>query len=119
MKKSEAIQLFGSKSATAAAIGISAQAVSDWPDELSPAIADRVVAARAKQLGLLPALIGAPAEGSAPILPPKHPETPPRDPVPQARAAEPRRKQQRRITPDRRDGNDRRAQNTEAPGNPA
>lgn len=50
MKKDQAIQLLGgSVSAAAAAIGINPQAVTQWPDELPPRIADRVVAALAKR----------------------------------------------------------------------
>lgn len=49
MKKSEAIHLLGGNIASAAkAIGISYQAVSKWPDELSPKIQDRVTAALAR-----------------------------------------------------------------------
>lgn len=50
MKKSEAISLLGgSVSKAAKAIGINPQAVSQWPDELSRAIEDRVIAAVARQ----------------------------------------------------------------------
>lgn len=46
MKKADAIQMLGgSISAAAKAIGISYQAVNQWPDELSRAIEDRVIAA--------------------------------------------------------------------------
>lgn len=46
MNKSEAIALLGGTTKLAAdAIGISAQAVSLWPEELPPRIADRVQAA--------------------------------------------------------------------------
>jgi hypothetical protein len=46
MKKAEALALLGGTlSAAAAEIGISPQAVNDWPDELPPRIADRVLAA--------------------------------------------------------------------------
>lgn len=46
MDKSEAIRLLGgSISAAARAVGITTQAVSQWPDPLPPAIADRVQAA--------------------------------------------------------------------------
>lgn len=45
MLKSEAIELLGgSIPAAAAAIGISYQAVNQWPDELTEAIRDRVQA---------------------------------------------------------------------------
>jgi hypothetical protein len=46
MKKRMAISLLGGNNRSVAeAIGISQQAVSLWPDELSPAISDRVEAA--------------------------------------------------------------------------
>ena len=46
MKKSEAIELLGGTVTSAArAIGISPAAVSVWPDELRPRVADRVQAA--------------------------------------------------------------------------
>lgn len=46
MQKMEAIQALGGTIAAAArAIGITPQAVGQWPDELSPAIRDRVQAA--------------------------------------------------------------------------
>jgi hypothetical protein len=46
MNKREAIKALGGRNVTAArAIGISPSAVSQWPDELSAAVADRVVAA--------------------------------------------------------------------------
>lgn len=50
MKKDKAIQLLGGTvTATAEAIGIMPQAVTQWPDELPPRIADRVIAAVARQ----------------------------------------------------------------------
>lgn len=46
MTKTEAINLLGgSPAAAAAAVGVSVQAVSQWPEELPPRIADRVQAA--------------------------------------------------------------------------
>lgn len=46
MTKTEAINLLGgSAAAVAAAVGVSTQAVSQWPEELPPRIADRVQAA--------------------------------------------------------------------------
>jgi hypothetical protein len=45
MRKDSAVDFFGGVAETAQAIGISSQAVSDWPDELPPRIADRVIAA--------------------------------------------------------------------------
>ena len=45
MKKTDAIKKFGSATKLARAIGITPQAVVQWPDELTPAIEDRVIAA--------------------------------------------------------------------------
>ena len=46
MNKAEALQLLGGTlTAAAAEIGISPQAVNDWPEVLPPRIADRVLAA--------------------------------------------------------------------------
>lgn len=46
MLKTDAIQLLGGTATSAAeAIGITPQAVFDWPDELPPRIEDRVLAA--------------------------------------------------------------------------
>lgn len=46
MLKTEAIDLLGGTPAAAAVeIGVSVQAISQWPDELPPRIADRVQAA--------------------------------------------------------------------------
>ncbi|RSF09280.1 Cro/CI family transcriptional regulator [Achromobacter aegrifaciens] len=46
MKKARAIEMLGrSVSAAATSLGISYQAVRQWPDELPPKIADRVFAA--------------------------------------------------------------------------
>ncbi|ATH99520.1 hypothetical protein EGY22_12925 [Alcaligenes faecalis] len=50
MKKQHAIQLLGgSVSSAASAIGIMPQAVTQWPEDLPPRIADRVIAAVARQ----------------------------------------------------------------------
>lgn len=50
MNKQQAIQLLGgSVSEAAKQIGVSYHAVRKWPDVLSPRIADRVVAAVARQ----------------------------------------------------------------------
>lgn len=58
MDKARALQLLGGTPTTAAAaVGISPQAVSQWPDELPAAIADRVIAALARK-HLPPELIG-------------------------------------------------------------
>lgn len=60
MHKSKAIELLGGSIATAAeAIGISYQAVNQWPDELPDRIADRVLAVIARR-HLAPELIGDP-----------------------------------------------------------
>lgn len=68
MNKAHAIKLLGGTNAAAGErIGITAQAVSQWPDPLPPAIADRVVAALARK-HLPPELIGAEVAG-APALP--------------------------------------------------
>ena len=45
MTKSDAVGYFGSEELTAHALGISGVAVRAWPEELSPAIAARVVVA--------------------------------------------------------------------------
>lgn len=77
MKKLKAIQLLGGTHALAAAeIGISASAVSQWPEELPSRITDRVLAALARK-HLPPHLLGeegaaAPATASAP-QPAAHP----------------------------------------------
>lgn len=50
MQKTEAIELLGgSLSEAARVVGISYQAVSKWPDTLSPRVADRVQAALWRQ----------------------------------------------------------------------
>lgn len=50
MDKARALELLGgTASSAAAAIGISPQAVSQWPDKLPNAIADRVLAALARK----------------------------------------------------------------------
>jgi len=55
MLKQKAIELLGgSITAAADAIGISYQAVNQWPDELPSRIADRVYAALARQQGAIP-----------------------------------------------------------------
>lgn len=71
MDKSKAIELLGGTVATAAVmVGVSYQAVEKWPDVLPPRIADRVVAAIARNKPeLLPAVIPA-REANAVIAPP-------------------------------------------------
>lgn len=64
MNKARALQLLGGTVATAAeAVGISSAAISQWPDELPPRLADRVLAALARK-HLAPELIG--EDGVAP-----------------------------------------------------
>jgi hypothetical protein len=58
MFKVDGIRLLGGTPSSAAReIGISVSAVSQWPDFLPPAIADRVIAAIARKV-LLPEVIG-------------------------------------------------------------
>lgn len=54
MKKNEAIKLFGNCSEAARAIGVTRSAVSKWPDPLTRAIRDRVVAAALRKKIPLP-----------------------------------------------------------------
>lgn len=64
MKKTEALDLLGgTPAAVARAIGITPSAVSQWPDDLPPTIADRVQAAlwRIAQANQKPAVV----EGAA------------------------------------------------------
>ena len=42
MKKKEVIDYFGSQSATAKALGITRQAVNQWPEMVPPAIAEAI-----------------------------------------------------------------------------
>jgi len=50
MTKTQAIKkLGGTPTLAAAAIGITTQAVSQWPETLTPAIEDRVIAALARR----------------------------------------------------------------------
>jgi len=66
MKKADAIKkLGGSISAAAKAIGISYQAVNQWPDELSRAIEDRVIAAEVRLNPKLRRALDAPAKETA------------------------------------------------------
>jgi len=53
MTKQEAIDLFGGKAAyLARALGISRSSVSEWPDELTQNLADRVVGAHIRHTRL-------------------------------------------------------------------
>lgn len=55
MNKSQALEMLGGTVASAAtAIGITSQAVTQWPDDLPPRIADRVYAALARKSMLKP-----------------------------------------------------------------
>ncbi len=45
MRKTEAIRMFGTATQLARAIGITPQAVYQWPEVLTPALNDRVMAA--------------------------------------------------------------------------
>ncbi|MDX8402515.1 MAG: Cro/CI family transcriptional regulator [Mariprofundaceae bacterium] len=65
MNKKLAIKTFGSGAALARAIGVSKSAVSSWPDELPPRIADRVIAACVRQ-GIDPAPLLATPPGPSP-----------------------------------------------------
>lgn len=58
LQKLQALEMLGgSVSSAAAAIGITPQAVTQWPDELPPRIADRVYAALARIQSQAPANI--------------------------------------------------------------
>lgn len=66
MKKSTAIELLGgSVGDVAREVGVSPQAVSQWPEDLPKRIADRVLAAQARK-HLPPELIG---QEGAPAVP--------------------------------------------------
>ena len=56
MKKTQAIELLGGSVGSAAkSIGINSQAISQWPDTLPPRLADRVIAALARDGKPIPA----------------------------------------------------------------
>lgn len=56
MKKTHAIELLGGSVGSAAkSIGINSQAISQWPDTLPPRLADRVIAALAREGKPIPA----------------------------------------------------------------
>ena len=50
MTKQEAIRLFGTGTKLARAIGVTPQAIYQWPDELTPVLNDRVMAAMMRQV---------------------------------------------------------------------
>ena len=66
MKKSDGIEVLGGTARAAAeAIGVSPQAVCDWPDLLPRRIADRVLAAWAREnVPNLPAAFSSPSDSS-------------------------------------------------------
>lgn len=67
MEKAHAIRLLGGKiTAAAHAVGVTPSAVTQWPDDLPPRIADRVLAALARK-HLPPELIGSEAGQGAAI----------------------------------------------------
>ncbi len=66
MLKTKAIELLGGTPAAAAReVGVTTQAISQWPDELPDRIADRVLAALARK-HLPPEMIGAELSGTEP-----------------------------------------------------
>ena len=63
MTKTEAIRLLGgSTKAAAAEVGITVQALGQWPEQLPPRIADRVAAALWRRAQGIPARVQAKAE---------------------------------------------------------
>ncbi len=58
MKKQDAIRIFGTGTKLAHAIGISPQAVYQWPEELTAALNDRVIAAAIRENLSLQGLFG-------------------------------------------------------------
>ena len=50
MRKSDVMSMFGSGAAVAKAIGVTRQAVYQWPEVLPPRIEDRVMAALARKM---------------------------------------------------------------------
>lgn len=69
MTKAEAIDIFGSQVALAKAMGVTSQAVSQWPEELSLGYSDRVIGA-AWRLGRLPEAMMREASLAAGLLTP-------------------------------------------------
>jgi len=49
MDKAKALSLFGGPAKTAAAVGVSTSAISQWPEQLPPHLVDRVIAAAARR----------------------------------------------------------------------
>ena len=49
MNKAKALSIFGGPAKTAEAVGVDTSAVSQWPDELPPRLADRIIAAVARK----------------------------------------------------------------------
>jgi hypothetical protein len=72
VKKTKALEMLGGTvTSVAKAVRLTASAVSQWPDELTPAIEDRVLAALARKH--LPAeLTGIDADPSIPTQEPSH-----------------------------------------------
>lgn len=64
MTKSEAIAMFGTQADLARAVGVTRSYVSQWPEELRPEIADRVLGAAVRLGKLVPVLAPAPAANS-------------------------------------------------------
>jgi hypothetical protein len=63
MTKTEAIRLLGgTPAAAAAAVGVSVQAIAQWPETLKPRVADRVQAALWRMAQGLPAPKKKPAQ---------------------------------------------------------
>jgi DNA-binding transcriptional regulator YdaS (Cro superfamily) len=56
MTKTEAVSLFGSQSKLADAIGVTRSYVSQWPEELEPRIADRILGAAVRLGKIVPVL---------------------------------------------------------------
>lgn len=66
MKKTLALQMLGGTVAKSAeAIGINSQAISQWPENLPPRLADRVIAACTRQGIAIPNCVLHPKEDAA------------------------------------------------------
>ena len=71
MNKARAMELLGGTvTLVAQAVGVTASAVTQWPEELPDRISDRVLAALARK-HLSPELIGGDAPGQPPIAQPE------------------------------------------------